>query len=345
MSRSVLTQEEKLVIHIRFSTGQYTKAELARMYGVSPRTIGRVIKQMDKANEIANEIVNQQSEPDLPTYNYVCTPTTITITKELSGEVDTQTITNEDSRFESIFNDIIANKFSEESLESAFEQMCKKTLIENLTFGNISVDVEAGELVYITPGSGERVNFPPTLTARVISAVSQGVDSDDFVGLIKFVERLAWNPDPQVVKNLYDFLVAKDIKINRDGMVVCYKKVRDDFLDIYTGKIDNSPGNLVRVPRSYVDSDPRNTCSFGLHVCSWSYLRHYGTAYGKNVVVEVLVDPEHFVSIPYDYYETYEGHEVPAKARVSEYRVTKVVEQHEPDSYYEMDWDTASEED
>ncbi len=340
-----LTEAQKAEIVEKFQTGKVTKAQLAREYGVSPRTIGRVIdsvhenaipqeKPVTKLQQVTDEVENDDDEY---VYEFVCTPTVITISRKTSKDSEMETITSEDERFNAIFTHITQNMFSQEALAEAFMNMSKKTMIEMLTFGNITVDPEVGELIYKYPGSEDEVKFSAVLANRVLHAVKQGVDSDDFVGLINFAERLAWNPDEQIIKQLYDFLVAKDIKINRDGFVVCYKKVRSDFKDIYTGKMDNSPGNTLKVKRSYVDANSHNTCSYGLHVCSWSYLRHYGSD-ASSVVLEVLVDPKDFVSIPYDYYETYENTQVPAKARVCEYYVERVIEdwnEKDPDVYYD----------
>lgn len=337
---TILNQKQKEDIITKHKTG-ITKAALARAYGVFERTIGRVINAVDaykpkqkfatiiEDDEVVEEAVE---EANSPVYNFLCTPTTITITQ---GD-ETQTITDQDSRFKEVFQMLMDGSFSKATLERAFYSMSKKKVIEKLTFGNIEVDAELGQLVYTYPGSEDKIRFPGKLTARIISAVAQGVESDDFVGLINFAERLAWNPDPQVIHNLYDFLFAKDIKINRDGYVVCYKKVNERYYDIYTNKIDNSPGKIVRVKRDFVDADPSVTCSHGLHVCSWSYLSHYGTA-SSNIVVEVHVDPKDFVSIPYDYYQTYEGEQVPAKARVCEYKVINAIDYNnlKPNRYYE----------
>ena len=62
----------------------------------------------------------------------------------------------------------------------------------------------------------------------------------------------------------------------------------------------NAPGEILEVDRNTVDEDDTVTCSRGLHVCSKSYLDHYGTSKG-NKVVRCKVHPKDVVSIPIDY--------------------------------------------
>ncbi len=109
-------------------------------------------------------------------------------------------------------------------------------------------------------------------------------------------------------------------------MVVCFKKVRGDYTDIHSGKFDNSPGAINRVPRNMVDEDSERTCSYGLHVCSKSYLPCFGWSPDCRIM-QVIVDPADFVAIPRDYNN--------AKARVSGYKVIADI----TDTIYENDDD------
>ena len=53
------------------------------------------------------------------------------------------------------------------------------------------------------------------------------------------------------------------------------------------------------MPRNAVDDRRHNTCSTGLHFCSWAYLPHYHGAQGRVLVLKI--DPANVVSIPSDY--------------------------------------------
>lgn len=149
------------------------------------------------------------------------------------------------------------------------------------------------------------------MTSRIIDAMSSG-DEKVVAQLVAFFDNLMLNPSFRAVNELFDFLKAADIELSDDGHFYAWKKVRSDYKDIYTGTMDNSPGRRLTMPRNMVEEDSSKTCSAGLHVCSKSYLKHYGTS-PANRVVRVKVNPKDVVAIPKDYND--------AKMRCSEYFV------------------------
>ena len=56
------------------------------------------------------------------------------------------------------------------------------------------------------------------------------------------------------------------------------KKIRSNFRDIYTNKMDNSVGEVVKMPRKLVNDNRHETCSAGLHFCSYDYLNFFGSS-------------------------------------------------------------------
>lgn len=136
-----------------------------------------------------------------------------------------------------------------------------------------------------------------TLTTRMLEMLNEGFDINP---LVNFLTRLMKNPSFRAVNGLFDFLAATNIPITPEGKFLAFKKVSADYLDIYTGTIRNAVGDSPRVERHEVDEDPDRTCSHGLHVCSESYLPHFGSAPGNRVVI-VEVDPADVVAIPKDY--------------------------------------------
>lgn len=142
-------------------------------------------------------------------------------------------------------------------------------------------------------------------------------DSQTYLALAKFWEKLASNPDEHSREQAYNWLASHDFQITADGDVVGYKGLyKDDNLYRSTavsrveGKpsgyvngrpaparqaITQSLGDVVTMPRGEVEHNPRLTCSRGLHVGDWSYAKSYG-----NAVVEVLVNPRDIVSVPTD---------------------------------------------
>jgi hypothetical protein len=136
-----------------------------------------------------------------------------------------------------------------------------------------------------------------TLTTRMLDMLAEGFNIDS---LVAFLAKLMQNPSHRAVTGLYDFLAATNIPITPDGDFLAFKKVRDNYYDIHSGTIRNAVGDSPRVLRNQVDEDPDQTCSHGLHVCSESYLPHFGSSYGNRIVI-VQVNPADVVAIPRDY--------------------------------------------
>lgn len=130
----------------------------------------------------------------------------------------------------------------------------------------------------------------------------------DYKRLIKFVQRCDLNPHAESVEGLFKFLATGNYPITEKGTFIAYKVVRPDpsnpdkYVDIYTGKIDNSVGQTVTMPRSEVAFDPNATCSFGLHVGAMEYVtRYYGRHGNGDVIVNLEVCPSDVVSVPVDH--------------------------------------------
>ena len=151
----------------------------------------------------------------------------------------------------------------------------------------------------------------------------------DATALIRFIEKQQQNPDPVVHEHLYKFMEVGDIPLTEDGDFLVYKAVRADYRDIHSGRFDNRVGASPRVPREAVDPDRQQTCSRGLHVCSYAYLPHFSHANGH--VMMCKVNPADVVAIPEDYNNT--------KMRVCAYEVVGEVTE-----YYKQGVDILSEE-
>lgn len=175
--------------------------------------------------------------------------------------------------------------------------------ISKSTTANGKVVISDGEVFY----NGTVIQN--TLTSRIISMAKEGFDIGHMTA---FLENLMLNPSYRAVNELYDFLEVGSIPITENGTFLAYKKIRNDWTDIYTGKIDNSIGAVCSMPRNMVNEDSSQTCSAGLHVCSYDYLSHWGSTPGDRVVI-CEVNPANVVSIPADYNNT--------KMRVCEYKV------------------------
>ena len=157
-----------------------------------------------------------------------------------------------------------------------------------LNYGRGNVSIQGDKLFW----KGDEFNG--TLAKRMIEMLQEGFTIEP---MVLFMENLMQNPSKRAVDELYGFLEKNNLPLTPDGHFLAYKKVRDNFLDVHSGTMDNSPGKVVEMERNKVDDNKDNTCSTGLHFCGQSYLSHFG---GERTVI-VKVNPADVVSIPSDY--------------------------------------------
>jgi hypothetical protein len=138
-------------------------------------------------------------------------------------------------------------------------------------------------------------------------------DQDGFNAWSNFIKVVSNATSYKVVNRLFMFLQKNDLTITADGKVLAWKVVRPDYKDKHSGRFDNSPGQVLEMPRGKVDDDDTSHCSYGFHICSWGYLRSFSSTGDK--VVQVEVDVNDIVAIPLDY----NGE----KVRVCKYRVVQ----------------------
>jgi hypothetical protein len=184
-----------------------------------------------------------------------------------------------------------------------------KQVVLDFGKGNISVK---GETLY-----WKDKEMHNALSNRMIAMLQEGFSVEP---LANFMENLMKNPSRQAVQELYGFLEKNNLPITPDGCFLAYKRVRENFTDCHTGKMDNSVGQVVEMDRNEVDDNRNNTCSAGLHFCSEGYLNHFG---GDRTVI-VKINPCDVVSIPSDYDN--------AKGRTCRYEVIGEVGRNPEDS-------------
>ncbi len=170
--------------------------------------------------------------------------------------------------------------------EQVKEIIDPKKVVLNYGAGNVSIQ---GEKLF---WKNEELNSE--LARRMVAMLQEGFDIAPFVA---FMENLFQNPSKRAVDELYGFLEKNNLPLTPDGHFLAYKKVRNNFMDVHSGTMDNSVGKIVEMERNRVDDNKDNTCSTGLHFCGMSYLNHFG---GERTVI-VKVNPRDVVSIPSDY--------------------------------------------
>ncbi len=159
------------------------------------------------------------------------------------------------------------------------------------SYANGLVEVRDGDVYY------DGRPFHNALADRLLEMLKQNLPVE---ALVNFLGNLKENPSKRAVDELYGFLEKNALPLTPDGHFLAYKKVREDFLDIHSGTMDNSVGTIVEMPRNEVDENANNTCSAGLHFCSLEYLPRFGRSSGNNVVI-LKINPRDVVSIPVDY--------------------------------------------
>lgn len=171
-----------------------------------------------------------------------------------------------------------------------------------LNYGKGNVSIQGATLYW----KGKEMHN--ALAKRLIEMYQEGFPIEP---MILFMENLMLNPSATAVDELYLFLEKCSLPITNDGHFLAYKRVRADFKDKFSGKFDNSVGQIVEMERNEVDDNRRRECSNGLHFCSRSYLDWFGS---KNEPVMILkINPRDVVSIPADHND--------AKGRCCRYEV------------------------
>jgi hypothetical protein len=226
--------------------------------------------------------------------NYIVTANSITILIKNRPEIIDKTHPN----FEKVE---IALKAGADETDILHLMNISKAIVH---FGQGNVQVEHGEIKY----KGEIVHS--ALGDRILALMEKGFDITPFTN---FMENLYLNPSQNSINELYGFLEACNLPITEDGHFLSYKKITANYLDCYTKTIDNSIGARPSMPREKVNSNSSQTCSHGLHVASYSYMKSYS---GDRIVV-CKVNPKDVVAVPNDYNN--------AKMRVCEYEVINEV--------------------
>ena len=134
------------------------------------------------------------------------------------------------------------------------------------------------------------------LTRRIIEMFREGFPIEP---MVCFMENLMQNPSKNSVEQLYTFLEKNSLPITEDGHFLAYKKVKKNYTDYHTGKINNQIGQRPKMDRNQVDDNPNSYCSDGLHFCSVEYLNSFGE--GDDPVMILKINPADVVSIPGDY--------------------------------------------
>lgn len=159
-----------------------------------------------------------------------------------------------------------------------------------------------------------------SMVTRIIALIRDGLDVRPLTNCLR---NLLDNPSPRAREELYGFMEVNNLPVTPDGYFIAYKMVDENFHDIYTGTMDNSPGRVLKMPRAEVDADKNRTCSNGLHFAALEYVLNggYGSRNSGHRLIALKINPRDVVAIPTDYNNS--------KGRACQYL-----------SLRELDWDS-----
>ena len=218
-----------------------------------------------------------------------------------------------------------------ERLEKLFDV---QQAVEDYLDEDAEIEIRDGQVLY----QGESVHN--LVVEKIMSFMRNGLP---YKPLVKFLGKLMDNPSRRSVDELYKFLEHKNMPLTPEGNFLAYKGVNEDFTDKWSGKFDNSVGNVLEMRRNGVCDDANMGCSSGFHAGSYEYARGYASGGGNLLVVEI--NPADVVSVPHDC--------SCQKLRTSKYKVVSVYEtierpalEHELyDSSYDEEYDESVETD
>ena len=159
--------------------------------------------------------------------------------------------------------------------------------VEDYVDGN--VEVKDGAVMH----RGEIINN--VVVDKILDFMRQDLP---FQPLVRFLDKLMDNPSRRAVSELYSFLEHKNMPLTPEGNFVAYKGVNQNFTDHYSGKFDNSVGQVLEMKRNSVCDDANIGCSYGFHAGSYDYAKGYASGGGNLMLVEI--DPSDVVSVPLD---------------------------------------------
>ena len=205
-------------------------------------------------------------------------------------------ITNDRLNYQSIIEAIKAN-----NEDQVRELLDENQVLNSVSNGRVTV---TGNTVLL---DGKELHSAEA--KKLVDLVSEGATNID--RWFRFIEKLHDNPSYNCRQQAYNFIAHSGMPMTETGNLIGYKGVADDYKDKYSGKFDNSVGQVLSMPRSGVDDNPNNGCSEGFHVGSHDYADSWAGSDGRLMIVEY--SPTDIVSVPNE-----SGY---GKLRVCEYKV------------------------
>lgn len=193
----------------------------------------------------------------------------------------------------------------------------RQGIADNLSKTNKNVRIDGSRIFY------DDREVTGLVASRVFETIRLGLDT---APITNFLANLMQNPSKRAVDEAMGFTEACDLPLTEDGFILAYKRVKANYYDVHSRTVLNKPAELmtaedravmakpqgkksevkvevingvttVSMPRNLVNDDKDQTCSEGLHFCSFDYLKSFS---GERIVI-LKINPADIVSIPSDY--------------------------------------------
>lgn len=192
------------------------------------------------------------------------------------------------------------------------------TFIARATFGRVQV----GQDVVLFDGNA----ISGVYVTRLLRHLQEGLDIEP---IARYLEKREQNPVISAREEMDLFFDAANTALAPDGDVFVFKKVQDDYSSYHTGrdgkKFFHYIDTELEMDEEEIDTNRYNTCSTGLHFCSYAYLPHYYGGQGRVVILKL--NPAKIRSIPTDYNHS--------KGRAQGYKVVGEVPEDEAAVFFQ----------
>ena len=265
---------------------------------------------------------NKKVESNNPKIKYTLTANELVfVFRERSNN-----ISKLDPKFNDIYKAVIENDYTTldkliETKESIINSVKQALNTENIRV-NLGLE-NVGEIKIVDKKilCGNKI-FSGLITKQFVEFLNTN-NTKQINSLKNFIYRASLNPSEKSVSELYDFIISNNLLVTPAGTILLYKWVQDNYLDTHSKTFLNKPGMTLRMPREKVNANRNETCSNGLHLCSWKY-----GSFGTRLLLCEL-DPKNVVSIPSDYNQS--------KMRCHEYTVIMDITEFK-DAFNKMDY-------
>lgn len=199
-----------------------------------------------------------------------------------------RTVPSESVNFAAIVERLRAGDATEQEIQ---ELVDVKSFVSKITSGRVQINEDC--ILF----NGQKLEG--YMVKRTLEHLANGADISPIAA---FIDNLMDNPNAEVREDLFKWIEAGDMAFTADGCFLAYKYVQNDYYSAYTGingKVYHGLGKFVTMPRSACDPSRHNTCSTGLHFCSFGFLGSYNS---NHRIIIVKVHPANVTAIPSDYH-------------------------------------------